>query len=252
MLTACGEMTYSPYTVNVGNYNINQVNLSRILLGADRFEAKSISYKIAVISDTHDYYDGLKKQVAYINAHQEEYEFVVVTGDMSNVGLVEEMELTKSILDKLAIPYITTVGNHDLLINGKTVYKRVFGKDTYAFEYKNTKFILFNNNNWESSPNIPDLSWVESELISNNNPFLIMLSHVAPNDSARFSAAQIQQWKSAVNRYGVDYYIHGHDHNPSEGSFGDAKKITVGASVKGVLFELKVENTGVSHEFINL
>ena len=252
-LSACGDFNYSPYVLDIESTYTNDLNLERILnQGSIQASAKSVDFKIAVISDTHDYYDGLEKQVRYINKHSEEYDFVIVTGDMSNVGLVSEFEQTKRRLDRLTIPYITTIGNHDLLIDGQTVYSRMFGKDTYAFEYKNTKFVLFNNNNWESSSNIPDLGWVESELVSNSKPHLILLSHVAPDDRDRFTNSQIHEWKELVNRYGVNYYINGHDHNPGEGFFGDAIQITAGSSSKNVLFELNIRGGGMDHAFINL
>lgn len=252
-LSACGDLKYSPYVLDVDASLSNSKNLKRILKKNQlEGQSKFIEFKVAIISDTHDYYDGLEKQVRYINKNHYSYDFVIVTGDMSNVGLVSEFEQTKSRLDRLKIPYLTTVGNHDLLIDGETVYGRMFGKDTYSFEYKNSKFILFNNNNWESSLNIPDLGWVESELISNSQPFQILLSHVAPDDRDRFTKSQISEWRDLVNRYGVNYYINGHNHNPGEGSFGKAIHITAGSSSKEVLFELKVTNNGLSHAFIHL
>ncbi len=252
-LAACGELKYSPYELKVDNQNLNGKNLEEIFkMGELSAQTKTINYKIAILSDTHDYYDGLEKQINYINKHKKEYDFVLLTGDLSNVGLVSEYEETKRRLNKLKVPYLTTIGNHDLLIDGSTVFKRVFGKHTFSFQYKNTKFILFNNNNWESSTNVPDLGWVENELVQNSNPHLILLSHVAPNDRDRFTNAQIKSWEELVNRYGVDYYINGHNHNPGENVFGNSVHITAGSSSKNVVFELNISDKGITHAFINL
>ena len=78
------------------------------------------------------------------------------------------------------------------------------------------------------------------------------MSHVAPNDKDRFSDAQIQNLKNLINEYDVDYYINGHNHNPASGKFGDAKHITVGASSKRSILELKISNFVIEHAFINL
>jgi predicted phosphodiesterase len=251
ILTACGEFNYSPYQIDVDNSNLNKKNL-QLIYSSDAYEQKSLSFKIAIISDTHDYYDGLEKQVSYINKYSQQFDFVLVTGDMSNVGLVSEFEETKKRLKKLKIPFLTTSGNHDLLIDGRSIYQKIFGEDTYAFEYKDTKFILYNNNKWESSSNITANNCVEHERASNTQSNLILRSHNGPNDTDRFTSKDISLIEQLVNRYSVDYYINGHNHNPGESTFGNAIHLTAGASSKSVLLELTINQDGVSHDFISL
>jgi Icc-related predicted phosphoesterase len=251
IITSCGKLQFSPYSAEVENYDVNTKNLARILSKADRF-GKSVSFKIAVISDTHDYYDGLDKQISYINKNKSRYDFVIVTGDLSNVGLVSELMESKSRLDDLAIPYLTTSGNHDLLINGEKIFYKIFGNDTYAFEYQNTKLILFNNNNWESSKHVPDMNFLEHELVTNAQNHVILFSHVAPDDPDRFTHSQISTLRELVNRYGVSYYVNGHNHNYGDSKFGNARQVTAGSSSKKVLLELEINSIGVSHAFIKL
>ncbi len=255
IFNACGEFNYSPYSFEVDNVNQNQISLDAILnsqLTTQDF-VNNENYKIAVIADTHDYYDELEDQVSYINSHADELDFVIVAGDLTNVGLLSEYTATKSRLDKLVIPYLTTSGNHDLLIDGRVIYSQLFGEDSYSFVYKQTKFILYNNNNWESSPQIPDLEWVESELVSNSQPNLLLLSHVAPDDYDRFTESQINKTRDLVNDYGVQYYLNGHNHNPSEGSFGKATHLTIGSSQKRVIVILDIDsNDGIKHEFVTI
>lgn len=248
---ACGKLEYSPYQVEVDNFNSNKVNLNKILNLRNNL-GKSYNYKVAVISDTHDYYDGLDKQIDYINANSLQYDFVIVTGDLSNVGLVSELTLSKDKLDRLKIPYLTTSGNHDLLIDGEKIFFRIFGNDTFAFEHQQTKFILFNNNNWESSKNVPDLNFLENELRNNSMENLILFSHVAPDDPDRFNEKQIDNLRYLVNTYGVSYYVNGHNHNYADGKFGNAIQVTAGSSSKLVLLELEISSLGVKHEFIKL
>jgi predicted phosphodiesterase len=251
-ISACGKLNYSPYEINIDSTDSNAQNLQRIFAHATALETKTSNYSFAVISDTHDYYDGLKKQINYINRNYKKFDFVIITGDLSNVGLVSEFEATKDILDKLIPPYLTLIGNHDLLIDGEKIYKEMFGSLNYSFEYKNTKFVLFNNNNWESSKEAPNLNWLENSLVSTNKLHRILLSHVAPDDADRFTKSEINSLQGLVDRYGVSYYINGHNHNPGDGYFGNANQVTVGSSSKDVLLEVNVDNLGVSHEFINL
>lgn len=248
---SCGEFQFSPYWVEIENTNLNEKNLDRILKPTKELRVLD-EYKFAVISDTHDYYDGLEEQIKYLNSRKTEFDFLIITGDMTNVGLVSEYEETKKRLKKLKIPFLTTSGNHDLLIDGEKIYSKVFGKDTYSFEYKNTKFILYNNNNWESSSKVPDINWLEHELFSNSQEYLIVLSHVAPNDQDRFKIEEINTLKELLNRSRVNLYINGHNHNPGESKFGDTNHLTVGASSKDVLLKVTINSKGISHEFIKL
>lgn len=252
IIVSCGRLTNSPYEVHVDRLNLNQKNLSVILESSREIKGPE-DYTIAVISDTHDYYDGLDKQVSFINSRYEDIDFVIVTGDMSNVGLVSEFQETKKRLDRLRIPYITTSGNHDLLIDGESVYSRLFGNDTYAFDYKGTKFILFNNNNWESSKGVPDTTWVEKQLQETEESQLkLLFSHVAPNDEDRFNTDQIFKWENLMMDYGVEYYVNGHNHNPGTSVFGGAIHVTAGSSSKEVILLMHISPNGASHEFIGL
>lgn len=252
-IIACGKLEYSPYAVDVDNKNLNERNLSRIFTSTRMFQKPvNVDYKFLVISDTHDYYDGLQRQINYINSNASKYDFLIITGDMSNVGLVSEFEETLKYLSKLKIPFLTTSGNHDLLIDGEAIYQRLFGDDTYSFIYRNTKFIIYNNNNWESSGVVPDYDWLDSELRTNNEENLIVLSHVPPNDKKRFSSTEIELMKNMMRENSVDYYINGHNHNPTGSIFGGATQVTVGASSKNVMLEVSVNSDGVSHAYINL
>ena len=69
-LASCGELNYSPYEVEVDNLYLNSVNLEKIYSIERESEPASSenttfnNYSIAVLSDTHTYYDGLERQVA--------------------------------------------------------------------------------------------------------------------------------------------------------------------------------------------
>ncbi|MCO5233695.1 MAG: metallophosphoesterase [Chitinophagales bacterium] len=85
----------------------------------------------------------LRKSVDWINEHAKEQDirFVMVTGDITDSGERSEFEKAKEILDDLKIPYVPTIGNHDIwpyvkfqqeaeYAYGDSVMAEVF-KDTY-------------------------------------------------------------------------------------------------------------------------
>lgn len=244
---SCGEFNVSPYISKTADSKTNTKQLSLI---SQNESTAGTSYKIAVLSDTHNYYKELEDQVEYINARKNEYEFVIVSGDITNLGLLREYEMTKRLLEKLSIPYVVAAGNHDLLSNGESIYDQMFGSSNFAFTYKQTKFIVYNNNNWEATGRIPDLGFVEGQLASSSSSNNIIISHVSPEDSDRWDEAQVNEVRNLVSSYGVDYYLNGHDHNPTCSDFSGATRCTVGASVKGKILELNLSNSGVSHQFV--
>lgn len=90
---------------------------------------------IAQISDTHITSPGtlaydiaptnerLAQCVAHINQFKPQAELVLVTGDISNNGQLDELQHAKQLLDELKMPYFVIPGNHD----EKTTLWRQFG-----------------------------------------------------------------------------------------------------------------------------
>lgn len=69
--------------------------------------------------------------------------FVVLTGDITELGTNEELELAKQILDSLNIPWYIIPGNHDTgwSESGGDMFTTVFGYDKFSFEYNGIRFL---------------------------------------------------------------------------------------------------------------
>lgn len=248
---SCGKFTVSPYVSNTPNSKLNKNQLSTIKesdTGADS------SFKIAVLSDTHNYYKELEEQIDYINKHKNEYAFVLIGGDLTNLGLLREFETTKKLLQRLKLPYISAVGNHDLLSNGGRIFDQMFGPSDFSFTYNQTKFILFNNNNWESTGKVPDLEFVEEELLGSSSQYNVLIGHVSPLDKDRWTERDKQEMGTVFRTYNVNYFLNGHDHNPGGESYEGGTRVTIGASSKRKILEVEFASGGggVSHNFISL
>jgi predicted phosphodiesterase len=195
----------------------------------------------------------LEKQVKYINNNKDDFAFVLHAGDATNLGLQIEWDLFYKQMKELKVPYIMVIGNHDLLTNGLQIYKKMFGpKLSFSFSFKQAKFIIFNNNNWESRDKVPDLGFIESELINSTSNQHFFLAHVQATDTDRYSQAKIDSFRDLVDNYNVDYLLSGHDHNPGVTPFGTSKRVIVGSSVKDKLFVLDINNLTITHEYIDL
>lgn len=99
------------------------------------------------ITDTHvcvdgrkaygqvDTNDGLKQSIKAINALDPKPDFVVVTGDLVGdyveIGVTDEYDVFREIMDELTIPYYVLPGNHD----SRDMMAKTFQDHDYLFQY---------------------------------------------------------------------------------------------------------------------
>jgi outer membrane protein assembly factor BamB len=86
--------------------------------------------------------DDLRASVADINA-QRGLSFVLVSGDITEMGSFDNLSLAKQILDGLGVPYHLIPGNHDTKWSesGGSDVARLWGDDRFAFEAGGFRFI---------------------------------------------------------------------------------------------------------------
>jgi len=102
--------------------------------------------RFAWLSDTHVGSDrgagDLRASVSDINA-QPGLSFVLVTGDITEMGSYANFRLAKDILDGLRVPYHIIPGNHDTKWSGSggSDFQRLWGADRFAFASGGFRFI---------------------------------------------------------------------------------------------------------------
>ncbi len=106
------------------------------------------SFRFAFISDTHigspngSSEEDLRRTVRDINA-MGGIAFVVLTGDITELGTDEELRLAKQILDSLKVPWYIIPGNHDTgwSESGGMMFTTLFGYDKFSFAYEGIHFL---------------------------------------------------------------------------------------------------------------
>jgi len=102
--------------------------------------------RFAWLSDTHvgsdRGADDLRAAVADINATKG-LSFILVTGDITEMGSFEELRQAKSILGGLRLPYHIIPGNHDTKWSesGATDFSQLWGSDRFVFSSGGFRFI---------------------------------------------------------------------------------------------------------------
>lgn len=216
LTTSCDWFEYHPYDAQVrGETHINLKNRARI----EEACAEKETIRFAFLSDTQRWYDETEDAVKFINTKQD-IDFVIHGGDISDFGLTKEFLWQRDILNKLKVPYVVLLGNHDCLGNGNKVFREVFGDYNFSFMAGNIKFVCLNTNaiEFDYSIPVPDFEFIEKEL-NDQNPLhqkTVVAMHAAPFDE-QFNNNVARVFQRYITEFpGLMFCINGHGHKLSE------------------------------------
>jgi outer membrane protein assembly factor BamB/predicted MPP superfamily phosphohydrolase len=180
--------------------------------------ADAQSFKFAFISDTHignqTAAEDLRRTVQDINANNE-LNFVVITGDITEFGADSELILAKQILDSLNKKWYIIPGNHDAnwSESGSNTFRRVFGAETFAFNYGGYLFTgVSSGPNMRMGPGqVPreNIVWLDSVLRSTPAQTPVVYLNHYPQDSAQ------NNWYNVIDRLkknNIQLILCGHGH----------------------------------------
>ncbi len=177
------------------------------------------SFKFALLSDTHVFDTGsgaadLRLAVADVNSRTD-LEFVLVSGDITEMNIGNNLILAKQILDSLIVPYYIIPGNHDTKWSGSAGanFRALWKDDKFIFDFAGYRFIGFHqgpvlrmDDGHIASDN---LKWLQENLIQTGIEQPIILVMHYPLDSS------IDNWYECVNKikdYNIKAILHGHGH----------------------------------------
>lgn len=182
------------------------------------FGLKAQNFKYAFVSDTHigspTAEEDLRRTVADIN-ELTDIDFILLTGDITEMGTNQELSLAKNILSGFKKPFYIVPGNHDTgwSESGGVRFIREFGYDKFTFDHNGYRFIGCASGPYVrmSDGHIPrDATvWLDSLLrVTPKNMPIIFANHY-PLDNG------LDNWYEATDRlkkYNIQYAICGHGH----------------------------------------
>ncbi|HMK24432.1 MAG TPA: PQQ-binding-like beta-propeller repeat protein [Chitinophagaceae bacterium] len=186
-------------------------------------------FRFAFISDTHigspdgKAEEDLRRTVADIN-QMKDIAFVVITGDITELGTNDEIKRARQILDELKVPWYIIPGNHDSgwSESGGQIFIKVFGDDKFSFEYSGIRFLGCASGPYlrMSDGHVPRsaLNWLDDELkkVKPQQP-VIFLNHY-PIDNG------LDNWYEITDRlrnYNTWAILCGHGHANKAMNFED-------------------------------
>lgn len=178
--------------------------------------------RFAWLSDLHvgspDGEDALREVITHLN-DRTDIRFVLISGDITEMGTTEELTKAHRTLSTLGHPYYIIPGNHDTKWSpsGGTAFARIFGSTRFVARYGNCTFLGFGQGplmrmaDGHCAPE--DLRWVDSVLASEHvaGSHGILVCHY-PVDSS------ISNWHALLDRldaHDVRFILAGHGHRNS-------------------------------------
>ncbi len=176
------------------------------------------NFKYAFVTDTHvgtaTGEEDLRRTVTDIN-QEKDIDFVLVTGDITEMGTNEELKLAKEILANLNKPYYVIPGNHDTgwSESGGVSFITTFGYDKFTFDHKGYRFIACASGPYVrmSDGHIPrDATvWLDSLLKKTPPSMPVVFVNHYPIDNS------LDNWYEVTDRLktkNIQYAICGHGH----------------------------------------
>lgn len=203
------------FSYSANEIQIEEKDRDQNIKNIERLQSKEHkdSFRFVVISDCQRFYEELDEFVEKINRYPD-ISFVVLNGDITDFGLRAEYLWVSQRLQKLSFPFLVVIGNHDMLGNGRELYKQMFGPENFGFRYSGYKFIALNSNSQEVGHNgsLPDTTWLQQELSSTpSREKIFVFAHLGPF-SGDFDRSLEQAYvKILANNGNVVYSIHGHE-----------------------------------------
>ncbi len=216
LFTACDVFDYHPYDLDIPKESkqVNQKNINKI----DRLNTGGDTIKFVFMGDTQRFYDETEDFVKEINARND-IDFVIHGGDVSDFGMKKEFLWLEERMRKLKVPYVTLIGNHDILGSGKEIFQAVYGDLDFSFVFGRTKFICLNTNALEFDyvTPVPNFDFIVKEIADTVSSYAntVVVMHVPPKD-IEFNNNVLVPFQEYIKRSrNLLFCLHAHNHSLS-------------------------------------
>ncbi|ACC79734.1 metallophosphoesterase family protein [Nostoc punctiforme] len=185
---------------------------------------KDLLLRFVSVADTGTGARGQYAVAGAMNAYhkQNPYDLVVLAGDnIYNNGEIEKIsavfERPYQPLLKQGVKFQACLGNHDIRTDNGDPQVKYIGFNMkgryYTFKRNQVQFFALDTNSnadWKNQ-----LPWLEKELSISNAPWKVVFGHHPIYSSGQYgsNADFIKTFTPLFQKYGVQLYINGHEHN---------------------------------------
>jgi predicted MPP superfamily phosphohydrolase len=220
---SCEMIEYHPYDTNLEgeDTNINQKNITKL----DTITSTQDTLRFILIGDSQRFYDETRDFVKAVNKRND-IDFILHGGDITDFGMKSEYVWINDMMDDLHVPYITIVGNHDLVGKGGDIYEAMYGDMNFSFIFKRTKFICINTNalEFDYGTDVPDMNFIKqatSDTLADTYDRTIVAMHAEPG-GAQFNNNLSEYFNETIKQSkNLQFCLHAHTHTLQQNDFFD-------------------------------
>lgn len=215
-VNGCDMVDYHPYDTRIsGAKDINNTNIKKIEANCK----DKTTIKFVTMGDSQRWYDETLDFVKHLNKRND-IDFVVHVGDWSDFGVTREFMWQRDIMNKLNIPYVALLGNHDCIGTGGETFQTIFGNPNFSFIAGRIKFVCLNTNalEYDYSHPIPDFGFIASELEDRRDEFdkTVFAMHIRPF-CFEFNNNVSSVFQYSLKQFpGLQFCAAGHEHRQFE------------------------------------
>ncbi|MHB0915870.1 MAG: metallophosphoesterase family protein [Thermoleophilia bacterium] len=184
----------------------------------------AVAYSFAVMGDSHTVGidNGILAQ-AVASAVADGAGFIIHTGDVTNIGAVEEFARYRALMESAGVPVYSIPGNHDIVTAGdSSLFAAAVGEPWGSFDHDGDHFVLVDYSDETYGIGLEQQQWLAADLAANAAaPRLFIFSHIPMVDPEQVPAGYLgEEAKLAAGRLlavtreqgNVAGYFSGHVH----------------------------------------
>jgi hypothetical protein len=209
----------------------------------------SDGFSFAVMADTHfghPMFDVIRDAAASMKP-----DFAVSVGDTTNNGTDDEYAVYLDKINSTGIPWFTVPGNHEYRTpeghtgtEGQVRFKRIFGKQDFAFTHCGWKFILIDIVAMDTL--LPgQFSWLKKQLEGFDGKAAVFMHYppgVIPKWQGGYWTANGKEFLATLEEHRTPYFFSGHIHVYDRIKLGPTNYIITGGGGAGTDSDLKKED----------
>ncbi len=204
LLAGC-EYELSPWQTDAHCPGVSiEENLAK-LAAFEQSVGKVDFYQVAIIGDPQQYPGSFENTIKHVNT-LDDVHFILLVGDLAETGIKAEFEWMCKAMSKSNKPILSVIGNHDSISFGKDIWLDVFGPFDYAFTYQDSRFVAYNDNQYEFK-DVPNRDWLAEQakpIDGQEWDHIIGVSHIPPWDAD-------DGFDQHLKDNGYELTIHGHE-----------------------------------------
>ena len=257
LLSGCNNDFLGLLRSNGLDERLKERNNFRFLRPQDMELSLGNEFAFLVLTDIHIEHKNAHdfEKLTEVIQGDDEIQFVVITGDITQHGVREDIEKFIAIARRFGVPCYPVIGNHDIFFENWTNWKSLIGSTRYRIDGGGaTLFMLDSANAYFGRE---QLSWLEREIKSASGRVFVFthanLFIKSPVDIQQLTDVKERARICSILRDHADSMFMGHAHTRDEREIGNVQYVTIEDFKSNKTYcRVSVKRTGVSYHFKKL